>query len=204
MSNLVDEGASVRLDAPLHFQNVALSKKIALWMDYNNQNQFYGFGIGYSALRYQVGHTGASHIFYAGTSSTTSNELMRIGGDGKVSIGAVASTPGGYKLFVQGGILTERLKVAINGSGSWADYVFKEDYNLLSLDEVERYIKKHQHLPNVPSAEQMAETGLDVATMNAKLMEKIEELTLYLIEMKKEIQQLKSEKGTIPVNNKSN
>lgn len=190
-SNLIDEGPSIRIEAPLHFPNTAINKKIALWMDANNENQFYGFGIGYSALRYQVAHTGASHIFYAGTSSFTSNELMRIGGDGKVSIGSVASTPGGYKLFVQGGILTERLKVAINGSGSWADYVFKDDYKLLSLDQVERFIKANGHLPNVPSAEELAETGLDIAIVNAKLMEKIEELTLYLIEMKKEIEELK-------------
>ncbi len=112
---------------------------------------------------------------------------------GKVVIGTVASTPGAYKLYVQSGILTERLKVAVNGSGNWADYVFADTYKLLPLEEVEAFIKENKHLPNVPSAEKMVETGIDVATVDAKLMEKLEELTLYMIEMNKEIKALKSE-----------
>lgn len=119
---------------------------------------------------------------------------------GKVVIGTVASTPGTYKLYVQSGILTERLKVAVNGSGNWADYVFAPDYKMMSLEEVEAFVKEHKHLPNVPSAEKMVETGIDVATVDAKLMEKLEELTLYMIQMNKEIKALKSENEELKAN----
>jgi hypothetical protein len=119
---------------------------------------------------------------------------------GKVVIGTVASTPGAYKLYVQSGILTERVKVAVNGSGNWADYVFADNYKLLPLEEVEAFIKENKHLPNVPSAEKMVETGIDVATVDAKLMEKLEELTLYMIEMNKEIKALKSENEVLKAN----
>lgn len=118
----------------------------------------------------------------------------------KVIIGTVASTPGNYKLYVQDGILTERVKVAIDGTANWADYVFAPDYKLMPLEEVEAFVKENKHLPNVPSAEKMVENGLDVATSDAKLMEKIEELTLYLIEMKKEISTLKAENASIKAN----
>jgi hypothetical protein len=111
----------------------------------------------------------------------------------KVVIGTVASMPGSYKLYVQSGILTERVKVAVNGSGNWADYVFAPDYKLMPLEQVEEFVNKNKHLPNVPSADEMVNTGIDVATVDAKLMEKIEELTLYMIEMKKEINTLKAE-----------
>lgn len=118
-----------------------------------------------------------------------SGELMRINRDGKVRIGSGANdlkTPAGYKLFVEDGILTEKVKVAVKTTADWADYVFAEDYKLMPLTEVEQFTKENKHLPNVPSAEQMVQGGLDVAKMDAKLMEKVEELTLYLIEQNKE------------------
>jgi hypothetical protein len=119
---------------------------------------------------------------------------------GRVAIGTVASMPTGYKLFVEDGILTERLKVAVNGSGNWADYVFAPDYKLMPLEDVEAFVKENKHLPNVPSADKMVETGIDVATVDAKLMEKIEELTLYMIDMKKEINTLKKENEAFKAN----
>ncbi len=120
----------------------------------------------------------------------------------KVSIGNVTSLPGSYRLYVEGGIMTERLKVAVNNSANWADYVFADNYKLMPLEDVEAFVKEYKHLPNVPSAEQMVETGIDVATMDAKFMEKIEELTLYLIELKKEIKTLKAENEAIKANYK--
>lgn len=111
--------------------------------------------------------------------------------DGKIQIGDVDVSPNGYKLFVEEGILTEKLKVAIKSSAEWSDFVFNEDYKLKNLDEVGNFIKKYKHLPDVPSAEEMVNSGLDVATMDAKLLQKIEELTLYLLEQKKENEELK-------------
>jgi ribosomal protein L31 len=78
-------------NAPLQFATVAVSRKIVLFDGFNNDNQFYGFGINNNTLRYQVDTTAASHVFYTGTSSTTSNELFRIAGNGNIGIGT--STP---------------------------------------------------------------------------------------------------------------
>ena len=108
-----------------------------------------------------------------------------------------AATSGGYRLLVKGGMITEKIKVAVAGSADWADYVFEPSYKLMSLDKVESFVKENKHLPNVPSAEEMSKNGLDVMQTSAKLMEKIEELTLYMIEMNKEIQALKTENAKL-------
>jgi hypothetical protein len=130
------------------------------------------------------------------------SEFMRINQDGKIRIGNGANdikTPIGYRLFVEEGILTERVKVAVSSTTNWADYVFNKDYSLMPLNEVEAFVKENNHLPNVPSATEMVENGLDVAQMDAKLLEKVEELTLYIIEQNKrndvqnkEIEELKA------------
>lgn len=100
---------------------------------------------------------------------------------------------GNYKLIVQNGILTDKVKVAVINSSNWSDFVFDENYKLMPLNEVEKFITKNQHLPNVPSSGELVKNGLDLGEMQAKQMEKIEELTLYLIEIKKEIELLKKE-----------
>ncbi|MFM2229240.1 MAG: hypothetical protein RL607_498, partial [Bacteroidota bacterium] len=98
------------------------------------------------------------------------------------------TTTGNYRLYVEGGILTEKVKVALRSSNNWADYVFAEDYKLMPLKEVASFIQKNKHLPGVTSAEQLASEGLDLAAMQAKHMEKIEELTLYVIDQDKKIE----------------
>lgn len=131
---------------------------------------------------------------------TNGSELMRINANGKVRIGGDnTTTPDGYKLFVEQGILTEKVKVAISTTSDWADYVFAPDYKLMSLKEVEQFTIENKHLPNIPSAAEMVTNGLDVAQMDAKLLEKVEELTLYIIEQNKtnevqakEIEELKA------------
>ena len=109
---------------------------------------------------------------------------------GKILIGNVTS-PGNYKLYVEQGILAEKVRVALKSTSYWADYVFAPDYKLMPLKEVEEFVRKNNHLPNVPSAEEVVKEGIDMATMDAKLLEKIEELTLYLIDLKKENDNLK-------------
>ena len=116
------------------------------------------------------------------------SKLMQVEDNGKVTIGNPSNMNGTYKLYVETGIITEKLKVAT--VSNWADYVFDKKYNLLSLKEVEKYIKTNKHLPNVPSAEEVAKEGIDMAKMDAKLLEKIEELTLYVIQLNKKIEQL--------------
>ena len=87
-----------------------------------------------------------------------------------------------YNLFVTGGILADEVRVKLSSSGTWPDYVFLDDYKLPSLDEVESYIKTNGRLMNVPSATQVGEDGIEMGQMAIIQQEKIEELTLYLIE----------------------
>ena len=109
---------------------------------------------------------------------------------GNVMIGA--SVPAtGYLLSVDGKVMCEELKVQL--SESWPDYVFADDYKMMSLYELEAAINENNHLPGIPSAEEVAEQGIEVGTMQVQMMEKIEELTLYIIELQKQIDALKAE-----------
>lgn len=98
-----------------------------------------------------------------------------------------------YKLSVSGNIRAHRVKVYT----TWADYVFEEDYQLPTLDEVEKHIKQKGHLKDIPSAKEVEENGIELGEMNKLLLQKIEELTLYTIELNKELNELKKQ-----VNNK--
>lgn len=125
------------------------------------------------------------------------------GGGYTDSFGNFPTTAGGvnvssYNLFVKGGILAEEIRVAL--ASTWADYVFEKNYQLKPIAEVEKYIKQEGHLPNMPSAKDVALQGINVAEMTKMQQEKIEELTLYIIEQNKinenqnkEIQELKAQ-----------
>ena len=91
-------------------------------------------------------------------------------------------------------IKTRDINVEMNNA---ADYVFDENYNLRSLSEVESFVKENKHLPGVPSAAEMAEKGMSMSQMSNLLLEKVEELTLHLIDMKKEINSLKEENASL-------
>jgi hypothetical protein len=109
----------------------------------------------------------------------------------KIYIGTTATFPsatGNYKLFVEGGILTEKVKVALRSTANWADYVFEKNYDLMPLKNVEEYIAIHKHLPGIDSASELAKNGLDLAEMQAKHMAKIEEMMLYIIDQNKTIE----------------
>lgn len=128
---------------------------------------------------------------------------MVIRNDGKVVIGndlmadPATKQIGDYNLYVSKGILTEKLRVA-NASdvSNWADYVFNEQYQLPTLAQVDAFIKKHKHLPEIPTTEEVRKDGVDILAMDAKLLQKIEELTLYVIQQQKEIEELKSKVHT--------
>jgi trimeric autotransporter adhesin len=125
-----------------------------------------------------------------------SGRLQNAGGEAVVIGKGISKLGGNYGLYVEKGILTEKVKVAVKNSADWSDYVFAPAYKLRKLSEVESFIKRNGHLPGVPSAEQVVTEGVDVATMDAKLLEKIEELTLYVIDLEKknkEIESLKQE-----------
>lgn len=106
---------------------------------------------------------------------------------GMVSIGTTR-TPLGFKLAIGGKIISEEVVVRIQAN--WPDYVFGEKYRLPSLSEIERFISANKHLPDVPTAQQVSENGLAMGELNAVLVKKIEELTLYLIAQEKRIETL--------------
>lgn len=99
-----------------------------------------------------------------------------------VSIATATPKPG-YELSVNGQIVCEELLV--EDSADWPDYVFQEDYRLQPLEEVEAHIKKRKHLPGIPTAAEISKNGLPIGEMQKRMMEKIEELTLHLIEQNK-------------------
>lgn len=126
------------------------------------------------------------------------NYFLLLKDDGKIGMGLDPSAtpnlfPAGYRLYVKDGILTEKVKVAVTSYSNWSDYVFANEYKLRSLDEVESFIKTNRHLPGVSSAEQMVKEGNDLGATDAKLLEKIEELTLYIIQLNKKIARLEAE-----------
>jgi hypothetical protein len=95
-----------------------------------------------------------------------------------------------YALFVENGILSEDF--ALGTQKTWADFVFSTDYRLQNLNEVENFINANKHLPGIPSAAEVQKNGYTLHDMNVKLLQKVEELTLYSIEQNKKIEQLES------------
>jgi hypothetical protein len=102
-----------------------------------------------------------------------------------------------YSLYVQNGILTERVKVAVHGTTDWSDFVFADDYELPTLESVEEYIVKNKHLQGISSAEEMVAVGNDLGTTDKLLLEKIENLYLYTIELNKQIKTLTDQANLI-------
>lgn len=117
---------------------------------------------------------------------------------GKMAIGVAANDmPGNYKLYVKGGILTEHCRVGKDSTADWSDYVFSKDYKLTKLDSVEEYIKQNHHLKDIPTTDDVTKNGIDVAQMDAQLLKKVEELTLYVIQLQKDNEALKKEVETL-------
>ncbi|WP_195760066.1 hypothetical protein [Flavobacterium sp. LC2016-23] len=103
---------------------------------------------------------------------------------GNVGIGTTNPTA---KLTVAGDIASREVKVTVDAG---ADFVFENNYNLPSLDTVDQYIKENKHLPEIASADEMKKDGINLSEMNIKLLQKIEELTLYTIEQQKNTEKL--------------
>ncbi len=134
-------------------------------------------GGGYGGLRFYTRYAGFL------------NERFRISSNGNILIGKTTQANADYKLDVAGKVRAD--EITVNTSG--ADFVFEKGYNLRPLTEVEAYVKENKHLPDVAPAAEMQTNGVSVGEMNAKLLQKVEELTLYLIEKDKKIEDLQKQ-----------
>lgn len=135
-------------------------------------------------------HTTGDVIWFSGAPGS-GIERMRLMNNGSVGIGT--TNPGTYKLAVNGAAIFTKVQVKAPGN-PWPDYVFHASYQLPSLHSVEAFINQHNHLPEVPSAKDVEANGIDIASNQAILLKKIEELTLYIIEQDKRIQTLEKSK----------
>ena len=164
-----------------------------------------GWSLGGNSLPSDNSQTGNQFL---GTSNdqpvifkTLNSEKMRIGVDGKIFIGTKSfgnvSIPANTLLGVKGFIVAQGLKVTQN---NWPDYVFDAKYKLLPLSELATYIRKYKHLPGLPSVKEVSKEGINVGDNQAMLLQKIEELTLYLLEQNKKIEELKKEIGNLKKN----
>ncbi len=170
-----------------------------------------GFNTYYNAGSFNIASGGAGYIgvdpsnskiilsnsggIAAANAATALQDKMWIEYDGTVSMGssnlnAENNTLGsGYKLKVFGKIISEEVRVQLKTA--WPDYVFEKNYKKLSLTELEKFLEKNKHLPNIPSAKEIETDGQHLGEIQRKMLEKIEELSLYVIELKKEIDILK-------------
>ncbi len=119
-----------------------------------------------------------------GTATTSAN----------LNISGIVSVGENVKIYPDGKMwVKNNIKVNVTKPGGWGDFVFEPNYNLKSLGEVEKYIKEHKHLEGIPSAKEIDAEGIDLGEMTTVLTQKVEELTLYVIEMNKTIELLKKE-----------
>lgn len=144
-----------------------------------NSNVFGNFGI-------EVGAAGGDIYF---TSAGYQCAMMINGTTNNIGIGTIYPS---HKLSVNG---TIRTKEVIVEAANWPDYVFEKEYALPSLHSIEKFINEHGHLPSIPSAKHIEENGQPLGDTQKKMMEKIEELTLYIIQLNKEVELLKNKQN---------
>jgi hypothetical protein len=163
---------------------------------YNRLEFISGTPDGGKAIKLQY-NEGITFHTYQGTSATgqefTGYERMRIDNSGNVGIGT--SSPDA-KLAVKGTVHTQEVKVDLLGAVA-PDYVFEKNYNLLSLEDIAAYVADKKHLPEVPSAREMETNGINLKAMNLLLLKKVEELTLYLIELNRSVELQKKINDTL-------
>ncbi len=145
-----------------------------------------------------IGSRSSDNILFTTGNWSTEETRMSIGADGKIKIGSnlgTLETPGNYKLYVKDGILTEKIKVALHDDpNNWADYVFDNDYELMPLQQFRKFITTHKHLPNIPSSQELIDGGgVELMEMTRLQMEKIEELSLYILQLDERMKKLEEE-----------
>jgi hypothetical protein len=137
--------------------------------------------------RDEYSHKDGRLSFYTANTNGVLNENLTLNRNGNLGIGT--TTPY-YKLDVCGTIRAKAVKVDLLGG---CDFVFKKDYQLMDLTTLEKFVKTNQHLPEIASEKEMVENGVDLKNLQMKLLQKIEELTLYVIDINKEVKDLRQE-----------
>lgn len=139
--------------------------------------------------------------FRRNNNGSNQGAIMGLQNDGTVTIGvwekynnSVTDTDG-HKLMVNGGIMCEKIKVIEDVPNS--DHVFESDYYLRPLEEVKSFVEENKHLPEIPSAKEFQENGYNIGEMDDVLLRKVEELTLYMIEMKEKVDHLEAENAEL-------
>ncbi|SCY78143.1 hypothetical protein SAMN02927916_3354 [Flavobacterium anhuiense] len=157
-----------------------------------NRESFTGEIFNPNGQAFQINNGGSDkHLHfqvYNGDGTQITNDALVINGfNGNVGIGTAKIDS---KLTVAGNIASREVKVTVDAG---ADFVFDKDYNLPSLESVDKFIKENKHLPEIASAEEMKKDGINLSEMNIKLLQKVEELTLYLIQQEKKNQKQSEE-----------
>ena len=154
-------------------------------------------GIGSTRPAAQLDVNGSANIARALTASALRAESADITGalsaeSANISGTLTANLLSAPSAKITGLVCAQEVKVQLSGSPCWPDYVFGKNYNLMPLPELQSFITENQHLPNIPSAAEVEENGVELGEMNAKLLQKVEELTLYILDLQKQIDELKT------------
>jgi hypothetical protein len=177
-----DEGLFINNDGKVGIGTAIPNEKLDI-LGYARTSD--GFKVGSNTvINSDSDHNGRNGTF-SGTLNVTGSDNSTFSGN--LGIGTTPTT--GYKLAVAGKIHAE--EVMVEHADDWYDFVFENNYQLPDLSELESYVRQNKHLPDVPSAKEVAENGLNLGEMNGILLKKVEELTLYIIEQQKEIEKLK-------------
>jgi hypothetical protein len=170
-----------------HNAKVYITPQAALIED--SSTLFFGEGGGGYAGMYWMydGVSNEMELWGKFSTSIYGPHLLISRSNGNVAIGNTYAT--GYKLSVSGKVICTELRV--NAIADWPDYVFKKDYKLMPLSQLGSFIDEHGHLPNIPKASEVAKSGIEVGEMQRRMMEKIEELSLYIIGQQSQIDELK-------------
>lgn len=195
---IVQGGVGLGIGTPNPFNQLEIAGNSSIRMDfslnfgqgYTNDTQWGKYALQY--LKAANGNPGGLNFWVPGVPGNNfANYILFLNDNGNVGIGTAKT--GSNKLAVEGIIAAREIKILM---GPFPDYVFDKDYKLMNLTELGSYVEHHHHLPGLPSAKEVEKNeGVALGELNRKLLEKIEELTLYILKQEKDIESLKRKAG---------
>lgn len=195
-------GSFARFDVSTEGATVAEPNRITLGLNNKTAISFVPWAPNNAWIHVHHTHNSALMISHGGV--VGENPMVTFKANGQVIMGAKCPNNNAYndqdaKLMVVGKIVAKEV-VTLSDDASWKnfpDYVFNKDYKLMPLDSLQQYITANKHLPEIPSAKEVSENGINLSQLAAQQMKKIEELTLYLLEQQKQIDALRQELNAI-------